>query len=133
MPNLLKFKAVIKHQITFGFFSFSRCLQSLLSTYFHSKLSSYYLSYAMYTHMNRYFFIPTNPIRILDFFSLLAILYFSYGWFFYIIVKYLIMLFVFVTKYVLYFTQIFMMIFLCNSFYNDTYLPKLWNEFLNSI
>ncbi len=59
----------------------------------------------MYASIDRFSLMPSGPSGILDISSLVAILSLTYSEPCYLTVKYLITLFVFVTKYVTYSTQ----------------------------
>ena len=65
------------------------------------------MSRELYASIDGFFLIPSGPKVILDFPSLAAILTFTYSEPCYLTVIYVIIPFVFVTKYVTYFTQTF--------------------------
>ena len=63
------------------------------------------MSYVIYFPIDRFSLISTGPLNILDFFSLEAVLSFTFGEPCYLILEFVITLFVFVITYVIHSSQ----------------------------
>lgn len=102
-------------------------LTQLAFIYTYNPKSLYYLSYTPFVSIKRFSLIPTGLLNILDFSSLVVILSFTNIQPCYLIRIYVISVFIFVTIYVIYSTQI-SQIYLFSQWFLQLYYSNFLNK-----